>query len=283
MKKGLFCALSILVFVGAIASYFFVGDKTAPEIKIKSTPVLDENSGYDDLINYAEANDENLKSFVIENNSLLEILENKYITYVAIDKNNNIAKATVDVEIDPKYESFNIVCIKEPIVQINTKFDVNDFFVLQNEYGINLKDKLIVSEVDTSKVGECVVSIKSSSNLCDPLETKIRIINDSAPKITLNSEVIDYYANSYWSDYDFINIIDVLEDDVDSKDYLLENISIDWKDVLNAQSDGYVTTIGTFDVTYTVTDSDSNITKAMVKVILAEPLQQETEEANLEG
>ena len=99
MKKGLFCALSILVFAGAIASYFFVGDKTAPEIKIKSTPVLDENSGYDDLINYAEANDENLKSFVIENNSLLEILENKYITYVAIDKNNNIAKATVDVEI----------------------------------------------------------------------------------------------------------------------------------------------------------------------------------------
>lgn len=275
MKKGLFCAFSILVFIGVIACSFLLGDRTAPEIRIISTPRLDENSGIDDLLDYAEAYDENLKSFTIEDTSILHILENKHITYVAIDKYNNVSKAKVNVEIDPKYTNCSIVSICEPTIQVNDKFDVSDYFILQNEYGVNIEDKLIVGKVDTSKVGEYTISIKSSSNLCDPLETTITIINENAPRITLTKDTIEYYVDTYWSDYDFTNIIDTLEDDVDSYDYLLENISIDWERALKAQSDGYVSIPGTYEVTYTVTDSDGNETKTTVNVILDEPVVEE--------
>lgn len=272
MKKGLFCAFSILVFIGVIACSFLLGDRTTPEIRIISTPRLDENSGIDDLLDYAEAYDENLKSFTIEDTSILHILENEHITYVAIDNYNNVSKAKVNVEIDTKYKNCNIVSICEPTIQVNDKFDVSDYFVLQNEYGVNIEDKLIVGKVDTSKVGEYTISIKSSSNLCDPLETTIRVINENAPRITLTKNTIEYYVDTYWSDYDFTNIIDTLEDDVDSYDYLLENISIDWERALKAQSDGYVSIPGTYEVTYTVTDSDGNETKTTVNVILDEPV-----------
>lgn len=278
MKKGLFFAFSVLVLIGVIACSFLLGDRTAPEIRIISTPRLDENCGIDNLLDYAEAHDENLKSFTIEDTSILQIIENKHITYVAIDESNNVSKAKVDVEIDPKYTNCNIVCIHKPTIQVNDKFDVNDYFVLQNEYGVNIEDKLIVGKVDTSKVGEYTISIKSSSNLCNPLETTITVINKNAPRITLTKDTIEYYVDTYWSDYDFTNIIDTLEDDVDSYDYLLENISIDWQYALKAQSNGYVSIPGTYEVTYTVTDSDGNETKTTVKVILDKPIVEEAVE-----
>lgn len=280
MKK-VYILLSIFIFVAVVVSSFLIGDKVAPVIEIKSTPMLNEDSDYEDLINYVEVYDEDLKSIFIENINVSEILDKKQVTYVAIDNSNNITKLKSSVDIDPKYATYHIACIKDPNIQVNTKFNVSDYFELQNEYGIKIEDKLKTNNVDTSKVGDYEIEVSASSFDCEPISATVSVTNENAPTISLTKDTIDYYTYTYWSDNDFLGIIDSIEDDKDSSEYLLENTYVDWKEALDADDDGYVSVVGSYTVTYTVIDSDNNETKTTVEVILDEPIQPAIEEESV--
>lgn len=282
MKKFVFLIISILVFAGVVASSFYIGDRVAPEITIISTPTLNEDSNYEDLIDYAKAYDENLKSFFIEDLNVTSIIDNNSVTYVAIDESNNVTKLKSHVDIDPGYVTYHIECLRDPIIQVDTKFNVNDYFEVENEYGVKIDDRLKVSKIDTTKIGDVNIEVEATARKCEPLELTFSVTNKHAPVISLTKDTIDYYTNSYWSDNDFLTIIDTIEDDVDSEEYLLDNISIDWMDALNADDDGYVYITGSHTVTYIVTDSDGNITRTTVEVILDAPQVVMTEE-NVEG
>lgn len=280
MKK-VYILLSIFIFVAVVVSSFLIGDKVAPVIEIKSTPMLNEDSDYEDLINYVEVYDEDLKSIFIENINVSEILDKKQVTYVAIDNSNNITKLKSSVDIDPKYATYHIACIKDPNIQVNTKFNVSDYFELQNEYGIRIEDKLKTNNIDTSKVGDYEIEVSASSFDCEPINATVSVTNENAPTISLTKDTIDYYTYTYWSDNDFLGIIDSIEDDKDSSEYLLENTYVDWKEVLDADDDGYVSVVGSYTVTYTVIDSDNNEAKTTVEVILDEPIQPAIEEESV--
>lgn len=277
MKKIFFLFYSILIFALIVGLSYFVGDIESPEIKVIEKPRLACSCKYEDLIEYAKASDENLKSFFVQDDGIAHVIESGYITYVAIDNSNNITKLKVPVEIDAEYTKYHLVNKNELQVQLGSKFNINDYFELQNECGITINDRLKISSFDLNKIGLYDVKVESMINHSNPLYVSIEVVDKNAPKITLTKDEIHWYTNRRWKDYDFLSIIDSLEDDIDSYDYLYERLEINWAEVMHPDNNGLVTGVGTYTVTYTITDSDNNVTKKKINVYL-EPEPVLTEE-----
>ena len=270
MKKVLLLLLAVLIFSGVVASSFFVGDRIAPEISVKQTPELTCDCDLEDLTSFATAKDDSLKSFFIENTNINDIIDSKHITYVAIDEANNITKLKTSIEVAKEYFDYEIVNTRDLKIQKGTEFNVNDFFEVQNKCNIKTSDRLKISDFNTNSIGVYDVEVNSTIHITEPLYVEIEVFDEFSPKISLKKSEIDYYTNTRWSDNDFINIIDTLEDDVDSREYLIEQMKIDWREAMHADINGLVTNPGTFEVTYTVNDSDGNQTKTQVIVKLGE-------------
>ena len=64
MKKVLLIIICLLCVVGVVVTNFSF-DKKAPTINVKQKPEISCSLSYDDLTKYAEASDDNLKSFFV--------------------------------------------------------------------------------------------------------------------------------------------------------------------------------------------------------------------------
>lgn len=274
MKKNIILlVISILVIVGIITVSYSFGDRKLPQIEVNSTPKLSCSCGFDDLIEYASARDDNsIKSLLVEEKDINSVISSKKVTYVAIDSSDNVSKLKVPVQIDDEYTTYHIESIKKPTLQLGTKFNISDYFVLKNECGVEIDGRLKMTAISNNKLGEYDVKVESASYDVKPLYTKFTVIDERVPVITLTKDEIEYSSNSYWTIEDFTGIIDELYDDEDDIDYLLERMQINWEDVLNPDSNGYVTKVGKYEVAYTVTDSDNNVGKAKVLVNLTAPI-----------
>lgn len=283
MKKVLFFCVSLVVFVGVVASSVFIGDKTAPTIEIIRNPKLSKDCPYEDILNCVNVYDENLKTFFIENDDVSNVINTKCVTYVAIDESNNVTKVKVPVDIDDDYNTFHIVTKKDLIVQLGERFNLDDYFELRNECDVVVEDRLKMSKFNTNNLGTFDVKIESTQFESEPINVTVTVVDENAPKISLDVEEIYLNNNTYLSDSDFLNHISILEDDKDSKEDLLENIEINWKDVLSADEDGYVYEAGSFEVTYDVVDSDNNKSNAKITVHLEELVREVVEVQEGEG
>lgn len=270
MKKYIIHILIFLLCAGAVAATYFLKDHNSPEITVKGTPSLGCTVSFDDLMNYAEAiDDKTVKSFFIEENSLSDISDYKYLTYVAIDEANHVTKKRVSVNVDPDLSTYHIEVLKPLQAQIKEKFKADKYLVLKNNCGWEIKDQFVIEGVDYSLADTYDAKILAKKHTdVEPVYTTVEVADFKAPRIFLNEESYKDWTNMYYSDDYFLEFIDHVEDDNDDPDELKRKITSNWKEALMASSTGYVNRTGTFTITYRVTDSDGNTGKTTLRFIL---------------
>ena len=278
MKKIVLTVLITLLCVGTFLSTRVLLYNRKPSIKVKGTPVLACKVTYNDLLNYAEAEDEHLKSFFIEENSLSDIADNRYLTYVAIDESNNVMKQRVTVDVDSDLTTYHIETLQPLKAQIKETFKTSEYLVLKNGCGWTIDDSFLIEGVDYTLTGtyEVKVKAKKHSNV-EPLYTTIDVDDFYAPKIVLRRDFANSYANLVFNDQYFLDFIDYVEDDKDDGEELKGKVTTNWREIMLPYESGYVTKAGTYTITYRVTDSDGNTGKTTLRLTLETPENAEGE------
>ena len=280
MKKTTVSLVVLIICAVAIASTFFLLDRKAPVIKTSSTPVLGCNVSYDDLMTYASATDDKeIKSFFIEEKKVNDIAEYGTLTYVAIDTSENVSKQRVSVEVDPAYKTFHIEQLQPLKAQINEPINIEEYVALKNGCGHNVDEVFVIDGVNYNREDTYDVTITPMiHHKIEPVKAKMTVGNLHAPVIVLKETEITDESDSYYSDGYFLRQIDHIEDDADSSDALLENVTTNWKEVLTDGINNYVGKTGTYVIKYTVSDSDGNTgtTELSITLEAKEPVTEET-------
>lgn len=275
MKKILMPVFVILLCIGGVASTYLLIDRKAPTISINETPTLGCSVSFDDLMNYAKAEDEKgIKSFFIEERSLNDIADYNHLTYVAIDKNNNVAKQRVSVNISPEVKNYHIEILKQPIqAQLGEPFKSSDYLALENECGWEIDDIFLVEGVDFSLAEEydAKISVKKHKEV-EPIYAVIEVDDFSAPRIILTENTYKDWANMVYTDDYFMEFIDRIEDDKDDPNELYEKVVCNWRESMMPRNSGLVERGGTYTITYRVTDSDGNTGRTTLKLLIEEPV-----------
>jgi len=268
-KKIILFVLVTILCGGAVGAVYYFDDHQAPIINVKETPVLACSIGMEDLMDYASANDDvNVKSFFIEENSVNDIADKGYLTYVAIDDVNNITKQRVDVDVDEELTTYHIELLQPLKAQINKSFKTEGYLATVNECGWTNKDTYSIEGVDYKNKGTYEVKITSKSHNADPLYTTVIVDDFNAPRIILKqTEIQEWTDMSYDDDY-FLDLIDYVEDNTDNDEYLNDRVKVNWKEILTPSESGYVDKTGTYTITYQVTDSEGNTGKSNLKIEL---------------
>ena len=238
-------------------------DSKEPTIEVISTPLLACDIEISDLLDYVSVNDEHLKTFFIEEDDLLEILNKDEVTYVAIDESNNISKIKVDVDSSEELKIFHIEEAKPLKINTNKNINIDEYFLLANECGWKKNSEFNISGVDFNTNGEYSAIVSSKKEKCDDINTLFVVEKKGAPTIHLVHPVHYAGANENFTEYYFDNLVDDIYDDNDDIKYA----NIDWKDVLVKNNDGYYNE-GTYIVTYDVQDSDNNIGKSTLMLVI---------------
>ena len=272
MKKIVLTVSVFLLSLGTFISTRVLLDNKKPVITVKGTPVLACKITYNDLLSYGEAQDEHLKSFFIEESSLSDIADNRYLTYVAIDESNNVAKQRVTVDVDADLTTYHIEALKPLKAQIKETFKTSGYLVLKNECGWDINDSFVIEGVDYSLVGTYEVKVKAKKHSnAEPLYTTIDVDDFYAPKIYLDREFMNSYAMLVFDDQYFLRFIDHVEDDKDDGEELKNKVTTNWREIMLPYENGYVTKAGTYTITYRVTDSDGNTGKTTLRLTLQTP------------
>lgn len=263
MKKVLPIIISLLVAIGIFAYSYFMYDRKEPTIEVIKTPILACNIGLDDLLDFVRVPDDDLKTLFLEETDMMDILETGKATYVAIDSNNNISKLKINVEFNDELKNIHIEEAKPLKITANSNFNLNEYFVIANECGFSKRGEFSISGVDCSVNGEYSAVVSSKIDECDDINVLFSIIQEGAPTVHLEDHIIYAGTNERFSTYYFNRLVDDIYDDNDT--YL--QASTNWKDVLVKNDDGRYSQ-GEYIVTYYVTDSDDNIGKSTLKVIV---------------
>ncbi|MBR0418359.1 MAG: hypothetical protein IJI66_04260 [Erysipelotrichaceae bacterium] len=274
MKKILMALFVTLLCVGAVASTFFLIDNSKPNINVKGTPTLGCSVSFDDLMNYASAEDDKgIKSFFIEEKSLSDIADYNYLTYVAIDEANNVRKQRVSVNVDSDVKTYHIEVLKPLQAQLRESLRASEYLALRNECGWDIDDSFVVEGVDysTAETYDARISVKKHGDV-EAIFTTVEVDDFNAPRIILSEETYRDWANTIYTDKYFLDFIDHIEDDNDDPDALYEKVVINWREVMMPFSSGLMTRGGTFTITYRVTDSDGNTGKATLKLLIEVPV-----------
>lgn len=267
-RHWIFLLISLILAVFAfLASRVFV-DRKPPEITVLSTPKLTANTTEKDLLNYCSVVDENLKSFIIEESELINVVEQGQVTYVAIDNANNVTKLVVDIDVDPEVKSFHVEAIKPLKLQIGNTLVGSDYFVLKNECGWTLKDNFEITGINNKTAGEYDVKVVSKKHESEPLFCTFEVDDYLAPKITLTDDLLETYTGLIWNDEYFLEFVDTIEDDKDDPSELINKVKTNWSSVMKPNNSGYVWNEGNYTITYSVTDSEGNIGKTTLMVRL---------------
>jgi len=275
MKKNILAFIICFLCVGAVVSTYILIDRQSPTISVNSTPTLACNVSFDDLMNYADAQDnKGIKSFFIEEKSLSDIADYNHLTYVAIDENNNVSKQRVSVNVDPAVKTYHIEILKQPLqAQLRESLKVSDYLALKNECEWTIDDTFVVEGVDFSAAEEydAKISVKKHSDV-DPVFATVEVADFNAPRIYLTEETYKDWANMIYTDEYFLGFIDRIEDDKDDPKELLEKININWRESMMPRSNGLVERGGTYTITYRVTDSDGNTGRETLKLLIEVPV-----------
>lgn len=279
MKKLVFPILVFLLCVGAISSTYFLLDHENPKITVSSTPTLACNVTFNDLMKNASASDnDNIKSFFIEEKSLNDIADYAYLTYVAIDDSNHVTKQRVSVNVAPEVKEYHIEALKPLQIQLKSSLKMDEYLALRNECGWDIKDTFIVESVDYNTAGiyDAKITAKKHNNV-EPLYASLEVADFKAPRIILNTETYRDWANKSYDDEYFLSFIDHIEDDSDDVSELSDKVIINWKEAMSPSSTGYMRRGGTYEITYRVTDSEGNTGRAVLNLILDVPVYNTTE------
>lgn len=274
MKKIVLSIVTVLLCMGGVASTYFLLDRKSPSISVNGTPSLGCNVSFDDLLNYASASDnKEIKSFFIEEKSLSNIADYRYLTYVAIDENNNVKKQRVSVDVDPSVTTYHIEVMKPLQAQLRESLKSSEYLALKNECGWTIDESFIIEGVDYSQaeVYDAKVSAKKHSDV-QPIFTTVEVDDFYAPRIILSAETYKDWANMIYSDDYFLGFIDHIEDDKDDPDQLYAKVTTNWREVMMPSNSGLITRGGTYTITYRVTDSDGNTGKTTLKLLIEVPV-----------
>lgn len=268
MKKTIPILVSLLSII-AVVIVNFTSDNKSPSINVKDIPKISCSLNYSDLLSYAYSDDSDLKTLFVEEKNLSEIADNGYLTYVAVDNNNNVSKKKINVSIAPELVNYHIELLQPLKAQIHETFKTSEYLTLKNACGWNVQDNFNIEGVDYDLKGEYEVkiSVKSHPNV-ETLITTMEVNDFKAPVINLEYESIDTSSNLYFSDNWFLENVVSVEDDEDDGLELINKVSTNWKDVMFPTSTGYVSREGTYTITYRVTDSDGNTGTATLRLIL---------------
>ena len=274
MKRFVIPMIVFLLCVGAVVSTYFLKDNQNPDISINSTPSLGCSVTFDDLMNYASAEDnKGIKSFFIEEKSLSDIADYSYMTYVAIDEANNVTKQRVSVDVSPELKTYHIEILKPLQAQIRETMKTTEYLALKNECGWTIPDTFVIEGVDFTQQETYDATIKAKKHSdVEPLFTTVEVDNYNAPRIILTEETYRDWANMIYTDEYFLEFIDHIEDDKDDPNELLSRVTTNWKEVMMPRSNGLMTRGGTFVITYRVTDSDGNTGKTTFRLLLEVPV-----------
>lgn len=281
MAKKILFIISILILGGVIVSSFIFLDNKPPEIKISSSPEFNCDCELNNILDYASATDnKKVKSFFIKEEKIEDVINNKFITYVAIDDSNNVTQLQVPIKFSSEYLTYHIETKKDLILQLGDKLNLNDYFILKNECGTEVYEKFKTSEFDETKAGVYELKIETTIHQTDPIEAVLEVVDARSPKINLTTDALSNYVNRYWSTDYFKEFIESIVDDEDDEDYLLDKVNINWIDVMKPDETGLVANPGDYEITYSVTDSDDNISTKKLSVHLENeqqviPIQQE--------
>ena len=275
MKKILIPLFVTLLCLIAVASTYFLIDNISPRITVNSTPTLGCSVSFDDLMNYASADDnKGVKSFFIEEKSLSDIADYNHLTYVAIDENNNVSKQRVSVNVDPGVKTYHIEILKQPLqAQLRESLKASEYLALKNECGWTIDDTFVVEGVDFTQAEEydARIGVKKHNNV-EPVFATVEVADFNAPRIYLTEETYKDWANMIYTDEYFLGFIDRIEDDKDDPDELLEKMNINWRESMMPRSNGLVDRGGTYTITYRVTDSDGNTGRETLKLLIEVPV-----------
>ena len=220
MKKSFHMALLafiVVLCIAAVGSTFVLLDRKSPTITEKGTPTLGCGVRLDDLLAYGEASDnKQLKSFFIEERELSDIADNNYLTYVAIDESNNVAKLRVPVVVDSDITKYHIEVLQPLKAQIRDTFKTSGYLALKNECGWDINDSFLIEGVDYTLQGEYEALIKAKKHShVEPIYATVVVDDFKAPKIVLTNESINDWTNMYYNDEYFLDLVDYVEDDND--------------------------------------------------------------------
>jgi len=275
MKKIILPILIFLLCAGSVASTYLLIDRKSPDISVNGTPSLGCSVSFDDLMNYASAyDDKGVKSFFIEEKSLNEIADYSYLTYVAIDENNNVSKQRVSVHVDPDVKTYHIEILKQPMkAQIRKSLKTSEYLALKNECGWDVEDSFQVEGVDFSsaEVYDARISVKKHGNV-EPVYAMVEVADFTAPRIYLTQETYKDWTNMIYTDEYFLGFIDRIEDDEDDPEELYEKVVTNWREIMIPFSNGLMERGGTYTITYRVTDSDGNTGRATLRLLLEVPV-----------
>lgn len=283
MKKVLLITICILCVVGVVVTNFSF-DKKAPTINVKQKPEISCSLSYDDLTKYAEASDDNLKSFFVEERTLSDIANNGYVTYVAIDEANNITKEKVGVDVDRELTTYHIILLQPLRAQIHDTFKTSEYLKLVNSCGWEINDTFNIEGVNYDLKGEYDVKVTAKNHSeVEPLVTTIEVDDLKAPTINLIQETIETSSGLYFSDEWFLRNVESVEDDNDDGEELKNRVTTNWEDVMFPKYGGYVESEGTYTITYKVTDSEGNTGTSTLRLTLRKQqveYKENTEETN---
>ena len=273
MKRIILVLFVTLLCSGAVASTYFLIDRKKPNIVVNDTPMLGCNVSFDDLMNYASANDDKgLKSFFIEEKSLNDIADYSYLTYVAIDEANNVTKKQVSVNVDPQVKTYHIEVLKPLQAQIKKTLKTDEYLVLKNGCGWKVEDSFVIEGVDytLAEIYDAKISVKKHDNV-ESVYTTVEVDDFTAPRIILTEETYKDWVNMIYTDEYFLEFIDHIEDDKDAPEELLEKVTTNWREIMMPFSSGYMENTGTYTITYRVTDSDGNTGRTTLRLMLRKP------------
>lgn len=273
MKKILLAVLVTLLCGGAVASTYFLIDRHNPNIVVNGTPTLGCSVSFDDLMNYASAEDDKgIKSFFIEEKSLNDIADYNYLTYVAIDESNNVAKKQVSVKVDPEVKTYHIEVLKPLQAQIKKTLKTDEYLVLKNGCGWKVDDSFVIEGVDytLAETYDAKISVKNHASV-EAVYTTVEVDDFTAPRIILTEETYKDWINMVYSDEYFLEFIDHIEDDKDNPEELLGKVTTNWREIMMPYSSGYMENTGTYTITYRVTDSDGNTGRTTLRLMLRKP------------
>lgn len=272
MKKFIpFLAISLLCIVAVCAAFFLI-DHKRPAISVNDTPTLACDLSFDDLMNFANAEDDKeLKSFFIEEKSLYQIAENGYLTYIAIDENNNVTRKQVYINSDPAIKTYRIELLKPLQFQVNEPVVAEDYAVLKNGCGWTINDPLFIEGLDSEHIGIYDIEIFSRKHSSVERIKDVAEVDDfRSPKIILNTDAITITSQRVYTDEYFLDLIQEVRDDMDNN--LIDQVICDWREALNAYESGYIDISGTRTVSYSVNDSDGNSGQAQISVRINVPV-----------
>ena len=250
LMTGIFCLALMIVVI-------LFSDRKAPKITMTSTMPIDVTCELDIQqalagINAIDNKDGDLtESIFIEEQSEDLILQSGKITYVVVDKAKNVAKQTRTVTTNNRKNKRVIVSNLPDNIAIDQVIDLSDYISMLDGCGKEVAGEFIFPTIDTTTPQVLEIVISDANKVAQDLEISLEVVDYESPIIILTAEktkVIDT------EQIDYLDYIKKVSDNKDSKNELLETVTINEYVDLNFE--------GEYIITYTINDSDGNTASA---------------------